>query len=152
MESLSGLQCARALKNFLRGKEVPWLFTGTISVRSRFTGPTPVARFSIVVITRDDEVNEAFFSSGEKRQERVFFRKGHFRFIAISSAFKGQSGIHRSNFSDLPFELYEANNSPRQISGSGRGCFVLSSKISRSRREPRSLERCRRNSHTAKKF
>jgi hypothetical protein len=26
------------------------LFTGTISVRSRFTGPTPVARFSIAVV------------------------------------------------------------------------------------------------------
>lgn len=29
---------------------MPWLFTGTISVRSRFTGPTPVARFSIAVV------------------------------------------------------------------------------------------------------
>ena len=47
--SLSGLQCARALKNFFRGSEVPWLFTGMISVRSRFTGPTPVARFSMGV-------------------------------------------------------------------------------------------------------
>jgi len=51
--SLSGLQCALARKNFLRGKDVPWLFTGTISVRSRFTGPTPVARFSIAVVVLD---------------------------------------------------------------------------------------------------
>ena len=50
VESLSGLQCARARKNFFRGRDVPWLFTGTISVRSRFTGPTPVARFSIAVV------------------------------------------------------------------------------------------------------
>ena len=32
---------------------MPWLFTGTISVRSRFTGPTPVARFSIAVVVLD---------------------------------------------------------------------------------------------------
>ena len=69
VESLSGLQCARARKNFFRGRDVPWLFTGTISVRSRFTGPTPVARFSIaVVISR--KVSACRLREPEKKRSR----------------------------------------------------------------------------------
>ena len=79
VESLSGLQCARARKNFFRGRDVPWLFTGTISVRSRFTGPTPVARFSIAVVISGKlsacrlREPEKELADGRRKRETGFF-------------------------------------------------------------------------------
>jgi hypothetical protein len=47
------------------------LFTGTISVRSRFTGPTPVARFSIAVVIARKVRARRFFASRKSESARV---------------------------------------------------------------------------------